>query len=862
MPVVTLLAAAVLAQSPHSTCLAFISENLAKGNGNWYTYYKISERQITFRAGDKLEYDVFVDPRNPSPKGGLDVDFTDGSTALRDLGLSDQNSLRVHGDALLGPAAGQWYHREIRLDEVIGKTSSRWNAVFEGDEPGVYVQFLDNILVLHADRSTSPVYEGGASETHEIVSANGYTNFPACEPVDKSELNGPALATLVSRVMEHSKRLRVVTAIQADIQAMAALLPDNAHVKKAQMVIAGLETNRDVTDAQIQQAMSAAKAELMQAKPALAGHMGFLVGYAHIDLQWLWEWQEAMVASHDTFRQAIKFMDEIPGFRFSQSSSAHYKVIEDNYPDLFAKIKQKVASGQIEIVGGRVCEADTNVIGPESHARQFLYGQRYFRERFGKTALVGWEPDTFGHTIQMPQMLQLSGCKYYYFGRAGKSQPIFWWKGLDGSQVLAFDDAAAGSWYNSSLSDQQFHEMASVAKRTGAKETMIVYGVGNHGGGPTREELQEAQRWKAAGYLPSTGFSTAGKFFDSLAHDSAKNIPTIDQELNTVFPGCYTTHCEIKQSMREAETWTSSAEAAAAVASLKGFKYPALELRSNWEMICTNQHHDSMGGSGIHSPYEKTKLRLDAITAQDKTIIASALETLVQRVTPKKGGLDVLVFNPLGWKRSAWCEAYLVQSGWNPDQPLDAANAVAVAPDGSHSAVELLDAPSRKARFWAANVPGFGYKVFHITTKERGERGEERVLGVRNAGYTIETDRFVAEFDPEKGFVKRLVDKRSGRTIDAAGLGRIVAHYEQPQGMSAWELGKIAKIEALKPVSSETQSNAGSADVSFIYRMPSVNNASHDTVVKQTFHVESGSDQISCDIDFDWNQIGSSKTAN
>src|SRR5438067_2469579 len=101
---ITVLLSIFLTQSQHTTCLAFISENLANGNGNWYTYYKISERQITFRSGDKLEYDVFLDPRNPSPKGGLDVDFTDGSTALRDLGLTDQNSLRVHGDALLRPA--------------------------------------------------------------------------------------------------------------------------------------------------------------------------------------------------------------------------------------------------------------------------------------------------------------------------------------------------------------------------------------------------------------------------------------------------------------------------------------------------------------------------------------------------------------------------------------------------------------------------------------------------------------------------------------------------------------------------------------------------------------------------------------
>ena len=174
---------------------------------------------------------------------------------------------------------------------------------------------------------------------------------------------------------------------------------------------------------------------LTQDEPAMRQYTAHLVGHAHIDFQWLWEWPETVQVCHDTFNQAIKFMDEFPGFKFTQSSSGLYEATEKSFPDLFKKIQEEVAKGNWEIVGGRVCEGDENMLSPESHASQFLYGQRYFREHFnGKDAKVGWEPDTFGHTIQFPQILNLAGCKYFYFCRGGYNNPLFWWQAPDGSR--------------------------------------------------------------------------------------------------------------------------------------------------------------------------------------------------------------------------------------------------------------------------------------------------------------------------------------------------------------------------------------------------------------------------------------------
>src|SRR5207249_9950286 len=237
---------------------------------------------------------------------------------------------------------------------------------------------------------------------------------------------------------------------------------------------------------------------------------------------------------HDTFGQALKFMDEFPGFKFSQSSAALYATTEEHFPEIFKGMQKQVAAGNWEIVGGRVCEGDENMISPESHARHFLYGQRYFRERFnGKDAVVGWEPDTFGHTTQFPQILKLGGCKYFYFCRGGRHNPLFWWQGLDGTKVLAFEEPATGGWYNGDVAMNRFDRLFDFAGKTGSKEMLWVYGVGNHGGGPTRENINEALKFQKHGFLPTVKFSTATEFFYQLEKYDLSNVPTVTQALNT-----------------------------------------------------------------------------------------------------------------------------------------------------------------------------------------------------------------------------------------------------------------------------------------------------------------------------------------
>lgn len=848
-----------------NTCLAFVSTNLAKGNGNWFTYDRFSEQSVKIQAGDTFVYSILLDQKDPEAKGGIDIDFADAADSLRDLGLTDQNGLRAHGDGVITPAVGKWYERRISIDTCKGRIANSWNVLFEGDRDGRYAEFIDDVYVEHRDGSKTWIYQNGPPSTKLLMISSGYTEHPSLVQVNRDEVKENSdLTSLIMKVDASAERLRILDDAKKDIdlaKKFVARHPDPAlegHIKEAEAMIQQVES-KDSTAEEMEAVLHAAQHALSHTHPAMEQYTGHLVGHAHIDLQWLWEWQEGIVFSHDTFAQAVKFMDEFPGFTFSQSSSALYQTTEEHYPDLFKKIQEKVKKGQWEIVGGRVCEGDTNMISPESQARHFLYGQRYFREKFGKTAIVGWEPDTFGHTIQMPQILKLGGCNYYYFCRGGKGKPLFWWQGLDGTKVLAFDEPASGSWYNSDLSYKQFQEMLDFEQNTGSKDMLWVYGVGNHGGGPTREYIETALGWMKDPTKPKVKFSTATQFFKKLETYDLKKIPVIDEELNPVFDGCYTTHSEIKQLNRQAEALTSSAEAVATVASLTGFAYPKDAFRKNWEDICFNHHHDTLPGSGIHAPYDRTKTVLGRVLADDKDIITRAMEMLAIRVTPQKGGVNMMVFNPTGWTRSGWVETYLVKSGWDQEHTLDPAHTVAQAPDGKNYPVVLLDGPSRRARFWAPDIPPFGYRVFHLTDGD----WQKPPLKVTDRGQTVETGRWIVEFDQHDGCIGRLFDKETKKEFVArgGGLGRLEAHYENPAGMSAWVIGKIDRVDTITPSYSTFFEGPDNTRVVFGSKLANENNPGRDTTVTQSFTIWADG-RITCDVDCDWQAIGTSRTKN
>jgi alpha-mannosidase len=804
--------------------------NLAKGQGNFYLYVTFSAKRILFSQGDALCYDVYLAQNDPEPKGGIDVVTMDGPT-LRDSGATDTAGRLAHGDADLSDAKGKWLHREIPLERLAGRTSKEWDLQFEGDRDGLYVQFVANVEVRHADGTSTPVYTSGPPEEHSIAMREGYSRVFVLRDVERSDVtDGADLTLFVQNQIGNAAVLAKLADFEGDMETalkIAALTKDARLTKLASAAQRDAVTlehkGREVGAADVD-ALVARHSDVVHGDfPAIKAFKAFLVGHGHIDFQWLWPWSETEQVARSTFRQACKFMDEFPDFHYTQSSTWLYRAVQETDPALFSQIKKHVANGQWEIVGGRNDEGDTNIISPESHARHFLYGQRYFREQFGKPAVVGWEPDTFGHTLQMPQLLSLAGLHYYYFCRAGWGTPLFWWQAPDGSRVLAFDDGSTGSWYDGEVDMGRVERQFDYAKKTGQKEMMWVYGVGNHGGGPTRENIEAAKGLASRPYMPDVRFSTAQGFFEAVSKGDLSKLPAHAGDLNTTFEGCYTSHSDVKRWNRDAEATTESAEAIVALCTQFGVNdvpNASKFFRRMWETILWNHHHDTIGGTCVGSSYLESEKRFADVMADVQGACNESLMGLAAGI--RKPG--TLVFNPVATHRR---EVVIVRRQVPGAQPMR----------------------SQKGCYaFVADLPPAGYRVID-RAKSTGDGNIYDPVT-----HTFENERFRVVLDPTRGVITSVFDKESGKeAISQGGTGnRLEVHWEADDGMSAWNIGHILRVQPLTaPVDVQVLENGPVlAKVAWIRRFQS-------TDIQQTVTLSAvGAPEFS--IDTQWNELGHS----
>jgi len=334
-----------------------------------------------------------------------------------------------------------------------------------------------------------------------------------------------------------------------------------------------------------------------------------MIGNAHIDPVWLWPWQEGFHEVKATFRSALDRMKEYDDFIFVASSAAFYEWVEQSDPTMFAEIQQRVREGRWQVVGGWWIEPDCNIPGGESFVRQGVYGQRYFKAKFGVTARVGFNVDSFGHAATLPQILRKSGIPYYTFLRPmphEKSLPsrLFWWEADDGSRVLTYEiPFEYGTWVEE-LKDHVTRCAAEI--RAPYDEGMCFYGVGNHGGGPTRQNLDSLHRLQADPNLPEITFSSPEAFFDSVAGKSSLPIPVVHSDLQRHAMGCYAAHSGIKQWNRRAEHRLVTAEKWSLLANwVNNQPYPSFEQA--WKSVLFSQFHDILAGTSLEVAYDDAR---------------------------------------------------------------------------------------------------------------------------------------------------------------------------------------------------------------------------------------------------------------
>ncbi|MDQ2733042.1 MAG: hypothetical protein M3Y56_15405, partial [Armatimonadota bacterium] len=349
-------------------------------------------------------------------------------------------------------------------------------------------------------------------------------------------------------------------------------------------------------------ALAAAQKSLMTLAPITRQYDVYYVGHSHIDMNWLWTWPDTIDTCHRTWDSALNLMDQFPDFGFVQSQPGAYVPIQQQFPDEFKRMQAAAQRGQWDPVGGLWDEADTNMPSGEALARSMFLGQRYFKANFGQYAKTGWLPDSFGHSWQLPQLMQGVGIENFYHMRAGDSIHLSWWQSPDGSRVLK---ANTDGSYNEPVTPDQLLRPWQNEKSLGVKEALVIFGVGDHGGGPTRDMILQGKEFQSDPLFPKVHFLTADAYFQHLRNEAeVQELPVVDTDLQYVAVGCYTTHADMKKAVRSSENNLYSDEVFSSLASMAGQPYPVAAFEEAWKPTAFAQFHDIMCGSAIHSTYD------------------------------------------------------------------------------------------------------------------------------------------------------------------------------------------------------------------------------------------------------------------
>jgi len=702
----------------------------------------------------------------------------------------------------------------------------------------------------------------------------------------------------------------------------------NGLLDQAQAKIDGFDPNAGLFG--LSAAVREAEALLAPIGQAAKRYTVHCVGHGHIDMNWMWSWPETVAATHDTFASVLSLMREYPDLTYSQSQASVYALVEKYYPEMFAEIRERVKEGRWEVSAVHWVEGDKNIASGESLCRHLLYTRRYFQEKFDlapEDLTLDWEPDTFGHANTVPGILAQGGVKYYYSCRTGgghehdrvgdERPPLFWWEGPDGSRVLVNRET---TWYNSyvNIGDNVALPAVDFWKQTGLTDWLNVYGIGNHGGGPTRKEIDyyvEMREWPV---YPNVVFGTAKGWFDRAAADAAAaDLPVIGHELNFEFTGCYTSQSLIKQANRLGENYCVEAEVLAAlVGRTAGEAVPKGLLREAWLNVLFNQFHDILPGSGVRQTREHALGLFQETGAITGSIKRSAGRALVKNIdtlsllpdTPEaaeeralfeegavntpfeagagiqamesgysiaKGGgrrfRPVVIFNPNSWVRSEPVTVTLYDTDFDPGRIVardeqgvsHPTQLIGRGHDWGHDKITLL--------FLARDIPALGYRTFVFGEGVADAADTPLVQAGPNGRF--ETPQLTLQYDRYQSGFKEVVDKRTGvRFTDPleVPLGAWEKTLEQPRGMTAWVLGGETEtpqvLRATHYAVHGVPRNGGTGNPlavgSLAYRVEQVlevPGSTQGSTVRLSALIHGLSSRVDVTAEVDWREIGDAK---
>ena len=641
---------------------------------------------------------------------------------------------------------------------------------------------------------------------------------------------------------------------------------------------------------------SVRKAEAgLSALAAEAKSFEFLcVAHAHIDMNWMWPYNETVSVTLATMETMLAMMEEYPSFTFSQSQASVYKIIEEFAPAMLEKIKERVKQGRWEILASTWVETDKNMPSGESLTRHLLYTKEYIAGTFGiprDSLVIDFEPDTFGHNLNVPEICASGGVKYYYHCRGHVGDKVAYrWRSPSGKELVVYTEPF---WYNSGIDNTIAEYAPELGRFTGTKTLLKVYGVGDHGGGPTRRDITRLIRMNSWPLYPKFSFGKLKDYFENLGKHREK-LPLITGEINFLCDGCYTTQTRIKAGNRKAERLMADAEFYSAAAMIwAGHAYPGELLAEAWRKLLFNQFHDIIPGSGVTETREYASGLYQRIFAAAESARTLALEAVADRISltglvparetiEESGGEGAgagygqtgrgagkrrafHVFNSLPYDR----EETVALTVWDYEGDIDHV----AAEDSSGRALPVQKGES--GGYWGHHfdtlitrpaVPSCGYATVIIDEKPGYTQKTWFINDMRVQSpdsFILENEYVKAVLNPLDGSLASFLDKKTGTELAPAAGGFGVFRLAQEASrkgitgwegsMSAWFTGRYKSIEPIvkdieiRPVAAGPLRTAFELGAVF----------GTGSTLKTVISLDAGSRLLRYSVTCDWREFGS-----
>lgn len=530
-----------------------------------------------------------------------------------------------------------------------------------------------------------------------------------------------------------------------------------------------------------------------------------MIGNSHIDPVWFWRYPEGFQEVKATFRSALDRMNEFPDFKFTSSSVMYYKWIEEILPEMFQEIVSRAKEGRWHIVGGWWVEPDCNLPSGESFARQALYSQRYLNEKFGEICKIGFNVDSFGHNAMLPQLLKKSGIEYYLFMRPNGNEkhlksPLFLWKSIDGSEIPT---CRLPGEYTAWFKETALKNIEEAVKQMeGFEEMVCFYGVGNHGGGPTIENINNIYEFRRYENMPDLKLSSLKEFFNTV---DVKSLETVEGEMQHHSVGCYSVDSSIKALNRKCEYSLIQTEKLNTLAyMLKTEACRGKELEKAWEKLLFNQFHDILAGTCIEEAKIDAVQDYGAVLAASGHIRNLSIQLISNSINTKTGeGYPLILFNTKSYDNSEWIE---IEIPWDCKWPLTILNEngkeISYQRIGTSCAMINRNFGGRRRVIFKADIPAMGYVIYRVVKKEH----TFNVKLYENADNIMENELLRVEFNKTSGNIKSIYDKKNGiEALKCEVMPRVIKDNSDTWGhgidkydeiIGEFELISIKKIES------------------------------------------------------------------